>query len=178
MSDIALARACCAIPLYISLIALAFCSRHARPLAPASPPPATHSLCREQFCRLALLYCMRVGCLLCCCLFIRQSPAGLPPSASAPSSAPNSDNCWSLLHCDTERYGDSFLTLEVSSRHHPSQILTSSQHNFSSHLVQGHIFRNCRWPCVANQSTVRRVLASGLEEWSAPFNITGYNMCM
>jgi hypothetical protein len=97
MSDIALARACCAIPLYISLIALASCSRHARPLAPASPPPATHSLCREQFCRLALLYCMRVGCLLCCCLFIRQSPAGLPPSASVPSSAPNSDNCWSLM---------------------------------------------------------------------------------
>jgi hypothetical protein len=87
MSDIALVRACFAVPLYISLIALASCSRHARPLAPASPPPATHSLCSEQFCLPALLYCMRAGCLLCCCLFIRQSPAGVPPSAAAAAFA-------------------------------------------------------------------------------------------
>lgn len=148
MSEIALARACCAVPLYISLIALAFCSRHARPLAPASPPPATHSLCREQFCLLALLYCMRVGCLLCCCLFIRQSPAGLPPSAataSAPSSATNSTNFWSLLHCDTERYSDSCWIVETPSRYHPSQTLASSQRNFSVPSVHEKTFQNCRW---------------------------------
>lgn len=108
MSDTALATACFAVPLYVSLIALAFCSRHARPPSPASPPLATHSLCREQFCRLALLYCMCVGCLPALLLLIYQTVArgSSPPAAataSAPSSAPNSDNdSWSLLHFNSE----------------------------------------------------------------------------
>jgi hypothetical protein len=169
MSDIILARACCSVPLYVSLIALASCSRHARPPAPASPPPATHSLCREQFCRLALC----VGCLLCCCLFIRQSPAGLLllplplplplhlPPRRTPTATPGVSYTLTLNAWVTA------FSLKVSVWYHHPKTFVSSPSIFSVPAVVEKTFLNCQWRFVVSTSTIHRVLTSRLETCSA-----------
>lgn len=162
MSDIALARACCAVPLYVSLIALASCSRHARPPAPASPPPATHSLCREQFYRLALC----VGCLA-LLLLIYQTVARGPPPASAPSSRQTPTATPGVSYTLTLNTRVTAFSLKVSIRYRHPQTFVSSPSNFSVPPVLGKTFLNCRWRFMVCINTIHRLLTSRLEACSA-----------